>query len=42
MKANDVKNLNIDISENIPSYYEKINLIDYSGLKIVNDINRWR
>ena len=42
VKANDVKNLNIGISKNIPRYYEKINLIDYSGLKIVNDINRWR
>jgi hypothetical protein len=40
VKANDVKNLDIDISENISRYYGKKNLIGYFGLEIVNDINR--
>jgi hypothetical protein len=41
LKANDVKNLDINISRNILRYYGKKNLIGYFGLEIVNDINRW-
>jgi hypothetical protein len=39
VKANDVKNLDINISGNIPRSYGKENLIDYFGLKIIKDIN---
>ena len=41
MKANDVKNLDINISGNIPRYYGEKNPIGFFGLEIVNDINRW-
>jgi hypothetical protein len=35
VKANGVKNLDINISGNIPSYYGKKNLIGYFMLEIV-------
>ena len=41
VKANDVKNLDINISENIPRYYGKKNLIGYFMLEIVDNINQW-
>jgi hypothetical protein len=41
VKADDIKNLDINISGNIPRYYGKKNLIGYFRLEIVNDINQW-
>jgi hypothetical protein len=40
VKADDVKNLDINIFRNIPRYYGKKNLIGYFRLEIVNDNNQ--